>query len=47
VYLFYLGLPSVLDTPADRVVPYMLTSAVIVLIANVVVRAAARLVAGV
>ena len=47
VYLFYIGLPRVLDTPADRVVPYMLTSAVIVILANVIVRAAARLVAGV
>lgn len=47
IYLVYLGLPSVLDTPRDRVVPYMVTSAVIVFIANFVVRAATRLVAGV
>jgi Yip1-like protein len=47
IYLVYLGLPSVLDTPRDRVVPYMLTSAVVVFIANFVVRAATRLVAGV
>jgi Yip1 domain len=47
VYLFYLGLPTVLETPADRVVPYMLTSAVVVFIANFVVRAATRLVVGV
>jgi hypothetical protein len=47
VYLFYLGLPSVLETPADRVVPYMLTSAVVVFIANFVVRAVTRLVIGV
>jgi hypothetical protein len=47
IWLFYVGLPSVLETPRDRVVPYMLTSAVIVFIANFIVRAAARLVAGV
>jgi hypothetical protein len=47
VYLFYVGLPIVMDTPADRVVPYMLTSAVVVIIANYMVRAAAGLVAGV
>lgn len=47
VYLFYLGLPSVLDTPADRVVPYMLMSAVVVFIANALVRVATRLVVGV
>jgi Yip1 domain len=47
VYLFYLGLPVVLDTPADKVVPYMVTSAVVVVVANFVVRAAARLMAGV
>jgi hypothetical protein len=47
VYLFYLGLPSVLETPADRVVPFMLTSAIVVFVANFVVRAATRLVTGV
>jgi hypothetical protein len=47
IYLVYLGLPTVLETPRDRVVPYMLTTAVIVFIANFVVRAAMRLVAGV
>ena len=32
IYLFYLGMPPVMKTPEDQVVPYMLVSAVIVIV---------------
>ncbi|HEY7291641.1 MAG TPA: Yip1 family protein [Vicinamibacterales bacterium] len=47
VYLFYIGLPIVLETPADKVVPYMVASAVVVFIANYIVTVATRMVAAV
>jgi hypothetical protein len=37
IYLFYLGLPVVMHTPGDKVVPYMLVSAIVVIVVNVVV----------
>ena len=39
VYLFYLGLPILMQTPADKVVPYMVVSAVAVVVLTVVVGA--------
>ena len=36
VYLFYLGLPSVMKTPRDKVVPYMVVSAVVIIVISVV-----------
>ena len=36
VYLFYLGLPFVMKTPADKVIPYMLVSAIVIIIISVV-----------
>ena len=47
IYLVYVGLPSVLDTPSDKVVPFMVTSAVVVVIANWAVRMLTQLIAGV
>jgi len=32
VYLFYLGLTPVMKTPADKVVPYMIVSAIVVVV---------------
>ncbi|HKB13453.1 MAG TPA: Yip1 family protein [Vicinamibacterales bacterium] len=32
VYLFYLGLPHVMHTPADQVIPYMIVSALVVIV---------------
>jgi Yip1-like protein len=37
VYLFYLGLPPVMSTPSDKVIPYMVVSAVVIIIVSVVV----------
>lgn len=39
IYLYYLGLPVVMNTPADRVIPYMVISAVIIIVIFVVVGA--------
>jgi hypothetical protein len=36
VYLFYLGLPSVMKTPPDKVIPYMVVSAVVIIVIYVV-----------
>jgi hypothetical protein len=44
VYLFYLGLPPVMKTPADKVVPYMVVSAIVVFVVNFVVALLLRLV---
>jgi hypothetical protein len=39
IYLYYVGLPVVLKTPHDQVIPFMLVSALTVIVANVVLRA--------
>ena len=36
IYLFYLGLPPVMKTPQDKVVPYMLVSALAIIVVNIV-----------
>ena len=36
IYLFYLGLPSVMKTPPDQVVPFMVVSAIAILVVNLV-----------
>jgi hypothetical protein len=35
IYLFYLGLPHVMHTPQDKVIPYMLVAAVIIIVLSV------------
>ena len=37
IYLFYLGLPPMMKTPADRVVPYMVVSAVVIIVVTAIV----------
>jgi hypothetical protein len=37
IYLFYLGLTPVMQTPSDKVVPYMIVSALVVIVVTVVV----------
>lgn len=39
VYLFYLGLPSVMKTPPDKVIPYMVVSAIVVIVISIVTAA--------
>jgi len=36
VYLFYLGLPSVMKTPPDKVIPYTVASVVVIIVIFVV-----------
>jgi hypothetical protein len=35
VYLFYLGLPSVMHTPADKVIPFMVVAAIVIFVINI------------
>jgi len=39
VYLFYLGLPILMQTPADKVIPFMVVAAVVVVVLAVVIGA--------
>jgi len=32
IYLFYLGLPAIMRTPQDKVIPYMIVAAVIIIV---------------
>jgi hypothetical protein len=36
VYLFYLGLPAVMRTPPDQVVPFMVVAAIAILVVNII-----------
>jgi hypothetical protein len=36
IYLFYLGVAPLMKTPEDKVIPYMVVSAVVVIVVNVV-----------
>jgi hypothetical protein len=36
IYLFYLGLPPVMKTPSDQVVPYMIVAALVIIVINIV-----------
>jgi hypothetical protein len=47
IYLFYLGLPVVMSTPADKVVPYMLVSALVIIVVTLVLGFLAAAIAGV
>jgi hypothetical protein len=38
IYLFYIGLPVVMKTPADKVIPYMLVSALVIIVVQLVLR---------
>jgi hypothetical protein len=37
VYLFYVGLPYMMETPTEKVIPYMLVSAVIIIVLSLIV----------
>ncbi|PYV90719.1 MAG: hypothetical protein DMG05_09550 [Acidobacteria bacterium] len=47
VYLFYLGLPPLMQTPGDKVIPYMVVSAIVIVGLYFVVGAITTAVAGV
>ena len=46
VYVFYLGLPVLMSTPADKVVPYMLVSALVIIVLSVALGAVAAALTG-
>lgn len=46
VYLFYLGLPVLLKTPSDQVIPYMAVSALAILVVSIVLGAGAAVITG-
>jgi hypothetical protein len=35
IYLFYLGLPPVMHTPTDKVIPYMIVAAIVIIVISV------------
>ncbi|MEW5975414.1 MAG: Yip1 family protein [Acidobacteriota bacterium] len=39
IYLFYLGLPFLMKTPKEKVIPYMLVSAIVIIALHVVAKA--------
>jgi len=47
IYLFYLGLPVVMSTPADQVVPYMVVAALVIIVISLVLGAFAGVAIGV
>jgi hypothetical protein len=47
IYLCYLGVPIVMHTPPDKVVPYMVVSALVMIVVSVVVGAVAGALVGV
>lgn len=47
VYLFYLGLPPVMATPADKVIPYMVVSALVIIIVSFILASIAGAIVGI
>jgi hypothetical protein len=46
IYLFYLGLPPVMGTPQESVVPYMAVAAIVIIVVTVVLSVCAAAIAG-
>jgi Yip1 domain len=46
IYLFYLGLPVLMGTPADKVVPYMIVSALVIIVVSAIFGVIAAAVTG-
>jgi hypothetical protein len=47
IYLFYLGLPKLMDTPESQVIPYMAVSAVVIIVVSLLLSAMTALMTGV
>jgi uncharacterized membrane protein len=47
VYLFYLGLPLLMQTPPDKVIPYMIVSAIVIIVLYLIVGAITAATAGI
>ncbi len=46
IYLFYLGLPILMNTPSEKVVPYMVVSALVIIVISVVLGVIAAAITG-
>jgi hypothetical protein len=46
IYLFYVGLPSVMHTPGEQVIPYMIVSALVVIVVTMCLAVVASVLAG-
>jgi hypothetical protein len=47
IYLFYVGLPVMMNTPPDKVIPYMLVSAVVIIVISILVSVITGVIGGV
>jgi Yip1-like protein len=47
IYLFYLGLPEVMHTPGEQVIPYMIVSALVVIVVTLCLAVVTGVIAGV
>ena len=46
IYIFYLGLTPMMKTPQDKVIPYMIVSALVIIVVSVVLQAILGAIAG-
>jgi hypothetical protein len=47
VYLFYMGLPPVMSTPSEKVIPYMVVSAIVIIVISICLGTIAALISGI
>lgn len=47
IYIFYLGLPVLMDTPSGQVIPYMVVSAIVIIVLSIVLGMVAAAISGV
>lgn len=47
IYIFYLGLPVLMGTPSGQVIPYMVVSAVVIIVLSIVLAMVATAISGV
>ncbi len=47
VYLFYLGLPAVMKTPSDQVIPYMIVAAIVIIVITLCLGLVAAAISGI
>jgi hypothetical protein len=47
IYLFYLGLPVLMGTPTEKVIPYMLVAAIVIIVISVILGMVTAAVSGV
>lgn len=47
VYLFYMGLPPVMSTPSEKVIPYMVVSAIVIIVISICLGTITALISGI